>query len=125
MTFNGTLINAPHPKITTEINLQLFLKKLEEKEIEDFDHDEEMELFEDDPEAYIKQIDLDRKYMKGLKESPDFKITPGLKYMPVVYTSPGTKFLFNMGRSAFRNGQPEFKKGLIVPLHDEYHRYLG
>jgi len=76
------------------------------------------------PNEYLKKIEMEPQYQKGMRDFPEFKVPPGLKYMPVIYCGPQTRFNVNLGSSAFRNGQPEFKNGLLVPYHNEWHKYL-
>lgn len=83
-----------------------------------------MEKLKKNPEKYLKELNLDKEYLDALRNAYEIKITPGLDYTPAIYAGGETDFNLNIGRTAFRNGQPDFKQGLLTNWNRRRHKYL-
>jgi hypothetical protein len=123
LTINGEIINKVNPKLTTEINFQILEKY--DKEDKDFKYDEVMGKMKKDMRSYIKNLELDKEYLDMMKEAIEIKLTPGVEFIPAIFCGGDTEFNLNIGRSPFRNVQPEFSMGLLSPFEPKKrHKYL-
>lgn len=99
------------------------LTKNDEEE-KSYDHEKELEKLKKDPEKYLKELNLDKEYIDAMRNVFEIKLTPGLDYIPAIYAGGETEFNLNIGRTAFRNGQPDFKMGLLSGYKKKIHKYL-
>lgn len=106
--------------MTTEINYQIMQRH--DKEDREYEHEEVMNKINKDVTAYIKNLDLDKEYTDMMREVVEIKMTPGIEYIPAIMSGGETEFNLNIGRTTFRNVQPEFASGLLCP-YDEKKRH--
>ena len=122
ISFNGDVINRPKDYTVTDVNLGIRMRNLKE-ELED-NPETEKKTLEKKGMKYFNDLELDKETVKDLKNYVKIKVKPGLDYIPVIYAPENCRYRLNLGASAFKNGQPEFSKGIIAPLDMVTHQYL-